>query len=358
MISLTFNHLYVMLVPLITLTFVWVLFFKTNSNNKNIDNSTTNTHVSVVVANANTSFVYYYYYLVTLNLVSGFLLHGRSETIWFNHFQLNNFHLCVSYLFFFVSLSLFWMLRTIIYKNQLVKSTDYLFSLINLVIFLPHLFWVNTLFTFLFVLEIISTLLLYKLISSKLWFKGPKDEEIVTTSSNKTPNNYVNMVFFQYWVTFLSTIFIVYFYINVFYFYGTTDWYVIQFINNCSMLSKSTFLAQKLLVSIFVFAVFFKLGITPFHLFKVEVYKGIPFLSIFFYTTYYFIVFFLFFIFLLSDLFAGFTNQYYVLVSSLLVVGSVYTIVLLFDVSFLKAFFTYSTIINSIGFLLVFISTI
>lgn len=38
-----------------------------------------------------------------------------------------------------------------------------------------------------------------------------------------------------------------------------------------------------------------KLGVAPIQLYKIEVYKGLPFLSIFFYTTFYFLVFFLFF---------------------------------------------------------------
>lgn len=46
----------------------------------------------------------------------------------------------------------------------------------------------------------------------------------------------------------------------------------------------------------FFIGFFLKIGLTPLHLFKIEVYKGIPFISIFFYTTYYFLSFFLFFI--------------------------------------------------------------
>jgi len=114
----------------------------------------------------------------------------------------------------------------------------------------------------------------------------------------------------------------------------------------------------RVLVVVFLLGVLFKLGVTPFHLFKIEVYKGIPFLSIFFYTTYYFVVFFIFFLFMLSDFLVFFIPQYFVFLSILLLFGSIYVSVLLFDVSFLKAFFTYSTVINSIGFLIAFISSI
>ena len=87
-----------------------------------------------------------------------------------------------------------------------------------------------------------------------------------------------------------------YFYINIFYIYGTSEWFIIQFVNSGVFENSQTHSnTLRLLLVVFLLGVFFKLGITPFHLFKIEVYKGLPFLSIFFYTTYYFVVFFIFF---------------------------------------------------------------
>lgn len=167
------------------------------------------------------------------------------------------------------------------------------------------------------------------------------------------------MVFFQYWVTFFSTIFIIYFYINMFYLYGSTEWVVVQFLNVIDIYTTHTNNNLiRLIIVVFLLSIFFKLGLTPFHLFKVEVYKGLPYLSIFFYTTYYFSVLFVYFLVLLVDNLYVFINNYYLFLVFLLVIGSFYVISLLFDVNFLKAFFTYSTIINTIGFLMVFISSL
>ena len=119
--------------------------------------------------------------------------------------------------------------------------------------------------------------------------------------------------------------------------------------------SYTSSMMLRFLIIVFLLSIFFKLGITPLHLFKIEVYKGIPFLSIFFYTTYYFSVFFIFFVYVLSDLLSTFVIQYYLFLLFLLFLGSIYIITLLFDVNFIKAFFAYSTIINTVGFLTVFI---
>lgn len=167
------------------------------------------------------------------------------------------------------------------------------------------------------------------------------------------------MVFFQYWVTFFSTVFIVYFYINIFYLYGTSDWYIIQYLSIVSLDNALIFsIFQKMVVSVFIFSIFFKLGVTPFHLFKVEVYKGIPFLSIFLYTTYYFAIFFSFFLYLLSDLIGNLTIHFYLLLLFSLFAGILYVVILLFDVNALKAFFTYSTVINTIGFIIAYLANV
>ena len=141
--------------------------------------------------------------------------------------------------------------------------------------------------------------------------------------------------------------------------YGTTDWFLIQFLNSIAgcFLGFSGNLIRILLV-VFILSIFFKLGLTPFHLFKVEVYKGLPYLSIFFYTTYYFIVLFIFFIFLLSDYLFSYISFYYLFLIFLLVFGSFYIIFLMFDVNLLKAFFTYSTVINTVGFLTAFVASL
>ncbi len=145
----------------------------------------------------------------------------------------------------------------------------------------------------------------------------------------------------------------------MFYMYGTTEWFVVQFLNSVDVFNVQTNdNLVRIIVIVFILSIFFKLGLTPFHLFKVEVYKGLPYLSIFFYTTYYFSVLFVYFLLLLLDNLFVFIPNYYLFLVLLLFFGSVYIISLLFDVNFIKAFFTYSTIINTLGFLTVFVSSL
>jgi len=359
---LCFNDFYFTFYIFFSLLFIWYFFFKINSvdlsSNKNYLNKTT--FVSVNKLSINLSFINLYLYIIFLNVVGIFSMHGKNLILFFGHINLSNFVLFNLYSFLFVSLFMFSLIKSFLIKLGVFKSIDYLFSINNLTLILPYLFLSNTVFTFLFILELISVTLFYKLVSSKIWFKNSQLDTRISTK-NIQPQNYINMVFFQYWVTFFSTIFIIYFYISFFYIFGTSDWFTAGFINNTQNIFISLVVYDvnvRYILFLFIFSVFFKLGITPLHLFKIEVYKGIPFLSIFFYTTFYFLNLFLFFVVFLVHFLFSFISYFYFFLVVLLFVGSLFIIIYLFDVSFIKVFFTYSTIINTIGFLIVLVATI
>lgn len=352
---LSFNESYLLFEPFMFLTSCWLVLFKINSSNIKITKECSK-KVKTIKLNSTTPFISIYYYFIFLNLLWIFTFRGRACTVWYNHFNINNFAIYMLYVFTLISLALFFFLKTVNSKNVLLKSVDYVFSLNNLVLLLPYLFFTNNVLIFLILIEVLSVLLFYKLVSSKIWFKGNKGKESNTKNlHNKLPQFYVNMIFFQFWVTFFSSIFIIYFYANMFLVFGTSDFFVVQIL--LSGIDKSLMgFNVRVLILVFVTSVFFKLGVTPFHLFKVEVYKGIPLLSILFYTTFYFSILFLFLIFVLSDFLVLFSNVYLNFLLVLLLPGVLYCLVLLFDVTLLKAFFAYSTIINVVGLVIVFIS--
>ena len=94
-----------------------------------------------------------------------------------------------------------------------------------------------------------------------------------------------------------------------------------------------------------------KIGMTPIHLYKLEVYKGLSYVAIFFYTTFYFLVFFMFFILLVFVYLTSIILYYWYFYFILLISGVFYCINLLFNVNLIKVFFAYSTIVNSLGFI-------
>lgn len=165
------------------------------------------------------------------------------------------------------------------------------------------------------------------------------------------------MIFFQYWITFFATVLLIYALLCMFYLFGTTEWAVFNLLHNTSSLLQYTSTNNSFFISfVLVFSILLKLGIAPIHLFKIETYKGIPYLSILFYTTYYFTIVFFMFLCLLDESVITLANTYYYLILFFISIGLIYIITLLFDVSYLKAFFAYSTVANSLGFLVLFLS--
>jgi len=102
------------------------------------------------------------------------------------------------------------------------------------------------------------------------------------------------MLFFTYWTTFFSSVLFVYSLLLLTYYFGTTEWYIINFIirTNSVALSSNFSKSFGFISLLLLIAFFLKTGLTPLHLYKLEVYKGMPFLSIFFYNAFYFLFFF------------------------------------------------------------------
>lgn len=85
-----------------------------------------------------------------------------------------------------------------LYKNKNINfNIDYFFALFNLSIFIPLMYISNTMYTFLFLLEANSILILYKFSVSKYFFKSLKDNDKNKFFKN-SPRFYINMLFFQY----------------------------------------------------------------------------------------------------------------------------------------------------------------
>lgn len=101
----------------------------------------------------------------------------------------------------------------------------------------------------------------------------------------------------------------------------------------------------------FFFSFFFKVGVAPTHLFKLEVYKGLPYYTIFMYTIVYLVIYLFFFI----QIFLINLGNLYILISPaiflILILGALFLAINLFNNSCLKSFFAYSGIINVLVFL-------
>ena len=358
MLYYSFNNFYFLIPFVYFFLEFWLIFFKINSDQKvknfkkdffNKMNISYKQHLSVFL-NIN---IFFLSHIIVFFLI----LRGSNMNFFWNHLLLSNFSLYLIFTTYLINLLLFAIVKQLSYSN-ISYSYDYFFSIINLSIFLPLLFLSNDVFSFFFLLELNSCIIFYKLVVSKLWYNN------LSNNSNKFSKvfskNYLNLIFYQFWVTFFSTVLILFFFLNLNFMFGSTNWSFINYIlyvgNNINFFFNKMFLT--ILALLFVFSFFIKVGVAPIHFFKIEVYRSVPYLSILFYTTYYLSVFLFFLLYFMSNLYISFFFYIWFVFLIILIIGSLILISLIFDVNLVKSFFAYSTVINTTNFIIIMLANL
>lgn len=307
--------------------------------------------------------VFYNYFLIQIFFVflSLFLFKSEAVTFWWDHFRLTQFeYYLYYYVFLFLILCLFVFYQTS--KYPLNISSEYVFSLSNIVVCFCLLFFANTFYTAFFILEAISCFIFYKFSISKFWFKVDKKNQLFKKNSNflkLIPKTFVNTLFFQYWSTFFSSVIMLFSLIYLFTVLTSSSWNVLNNINVILVVTEYfNPLFLYVCIALLLIGVFIKLGITPLHLYKVEIYKGMPLVSLFFYTTFFFLIYFLFFIKLILFNIPSFSYVYAGILLSFILFGFLFLISLLFNNFFLKTFFAYSSVLNSLIVFIIIINSI
>jgi hypothetical protein len=299
-----------------------------------------------------TSFSFVLYIIVLIPFLMSLLLNikGPSRTYWSEHLFLSNYNVYLIFFVFILSFCIIFIFYNIFFQGiNLLK--EYYFSSFLVLLFFPYLFIINNFFSFLFFLEYINTLILLKLIASRL-----NKTSITDQNSYFTSKKFISLIFYQFWSTFFSNMLLFYFFVGILCKTGTTCWYLLNLIIFETSFSFFTEWGYITLLSLsFILSIFLKLGVSPLHLFKVEVYDGLPFISILFYTTFYVSVFFVYLVYIFS--FLCFSIFYYLTVYILYFVslGFCYTVFnALFNIQLLKTFFALSTVLNVSLFFIVF----
>ncbi len=363
MLNLVFSSYFFIISSLICFCLNWNFFFNNNFFHIRSKNYSIDKFRKINVFKKLDYRVMYNFFLVQFFFfyLSVFLFRENTSFFWWGHFHLTNFDL---YLYYYVLLFniLCLTLMYLVSRTPSNISTEYVFALINIMTVYYLLFFSNTFYTAFFILELISCFIFYKFSISKFWFKNNKKNLINTKNSTflkLIPKTFVNTLFFQYWSTFFSSVILLFSLIYFFTTLSSSEWSVLNHLNftviETNYFDKS-FL--YLCVSLLILGVFIKLGATPLHLYKIEIYKGIPLISLFFYTTFFFLIYFLFFTKLFLIYLYSYSYIYFITILLMIGVGLFFIISLLFNTFYLKVFFAYSSVINSMIVLFAIINSI
>ena len=217
----------------------------------------------------------YYYSYITLNY--GYSLHLFNISYVYNQLIL---------LLFIFTLLIFKVLL----KQGSVKNFEYYIGLLFFFFCLYLYVNINNILLLVFLLEVQSTVIIYLISSSFNLFKNNSlDTYTRLNSLNSQPVWYFNSLIYQFWVSFIGAVLLVYgiltlfrfanfvewLNLNIYFFFLTFSWYhlfSLQYLNIWLPL---------------ILGLFLKIGVVPFFFWKPEIYKNLTSTILFLYMTVY-----------------------------------------------------------------------
>ena len=271
---------------------------------------------------------------------------------WFGNIIITNFQYKISYLIIFIFYLVISVYLTSFYFSN-KEMFDFIIIIFNFFFWMYFFFYANTLFTIIFFIEIISTLI-FLLITistfSNTFFYNNLNLNLNYYFQSSTPFFYIQMLIFFFWISLLASLNLFFFLILFYIKFLTFDWFIFEYIfnyfikiNNIQEVLTTTAIWFNLL-----FAIFLKSGLVPFFFWKPIFFKGMTFHLLFFYIFFFYfflILFFLnFFLNYMNDLF------YYFIYINILILftGIFFLFFFLCESYYIKSFLALSSILNTL----------
>jgi len=328
---------------IILFSITWYIFFAIN--NLKSQNYKTNKQEYNILQTFFSLEIFFFIKLCILNLIlfSVFLTLDLGINFKYNFFciEFTNFNLGIIFTFTIFTLLLFTILLN--FSNQQVKTLtwDYLFVLLNIFLFFCLLFVTENVYTFFILIEINSLLIFLKLLHAKIFKKTHLENynQIL---------NFLNTLFFHYWISFFCTMLLLLLTVLLIYFYNSIEYIFILFLSN-SLVDFIDYFLLYFFCFLLIISIILKLGISPMHLFKLEMYNSLNYIFLFFYLIYYFCGFFCVFFVTYLKFILPLCNTFIYFYLFLLIFAMAILIYFFFDYLTIKIFFSLSTVLNLIS---------
>ena len=262
-----------------------------------------------------------------------------TETSFFNkNFLITNFSLNLFFAALLLNGTVVFFLKKIVIFKLINLSLDFIYSIGLICLIAPYIFFQNNLVSLFLFLELLNILFFFNFVTlyTSTRVKNSKNSKNIYT-------NFLNLVFFQFWISFFSSILLLWAILHIFMIVGTTEFFFINFFfNNTQSFSYNT----TFISCVFFFAFLLKIGVAPLHFLKIELYKNLSYLNIFLFSCYYFIYFivYIFYLFFLKLPNLTVATSWALLL--LLIFAMCTFFFAIFDATFFKTFFAFSTILN------------
>jgi len=272
-------------------------------------------------------------------------------TSWFGHLIFSSFQSKIFYLVLIISLLTLYLLFSTNYFSS-NEVYDFFISVINIKYWVLILFLTNSVFTFMFIIEVLSTLTFLLITTSSFstsFFYKSVNFNLKSYLDNNHPYSTIQSILYFFWMSLLSSLNLFIFLTILYTTLLTLDWFLIEYV--FYYFSTSSSLKNLLTLGfcwfIIIFCIFLKCGITPLFIWKPIFFKGVSMNMFVYYILFFYFFIFLFFINFITSYFNE-IMYYYILVLLFFIFLSLLTLLAILCESFyFKTFFAVSSILNS-----------
>ena len=275
-----------------------------------------------------------------------------TTSAWFGHLLLGPFQFKILYLILFVFSSVIIALASTSYFSSR-EFYDFMTVLYNFLYWLIIIFMSNTIFTSIFVIEVLSTLIFLLIITSTFssnFFYRNLNLSFGHIFQQSTPHTYLQSLLYFFWISLVSSLNLFLFILLLYTKILTLDWFLIEHVFSFLILTSTIKEIVVVGISWFVLltCIFLKCGVAPLYIWKPTFFKGLPIHTIYIYICFFYFFLFLFLIQLLTSYFSTVFYFYSYVTTIFVLIGLVTLLFIICDSYYIKAFLAISSILNSI----------
>ena len=281
-------------------------------------------------------------------------------SIWFGHLIFSSFQSKMVYFIFFMFYLVLYFISSLTYFSS-SEIYDFIITKFNFLYWITILFMSNSIFTLMFIIEVISTLIFLLIttsVFSTAFFYKNINFDSKNFFQNLTPFTFLHSLFFFFWISLISSLNLFVFIIFIYKSLITLDWFLLEhifyYLTNISNF-KNLFLIG---ISWFfiIFSIFLKCGIAPLFIWKPTFFKGLSFTTLIFYISFFYFFLFLFLILFLTNYMHSLFYYYFLINLLFIALGLVNLFFILCESFYIKTFFAISSILNSLFVMLAIVS--
>ena len=204
---------------------------------------------------------------IVFPLTAVLLWSAPSVSVWFGHLVITNFQIKMQFFIFAIfSLVLTTLVLNFYFSTQEVY--DYVITLYGFLYWISLLFYANSLFTVIFTIEVLSSLVfLYLVVStfSSAFFYRNIDLSFGNFFNTQMPYNHLKSIIFYFWVSLISSLNLFFFIILLYTKLLTFDWYVLEYVLSFFITTNSfkSILGLGVIWFILIMSIFLKCAIAP-----------------------------------------------------------------------------------------------